>query len=39
MADVKEMWDPRFEGVVASLISSVDATSDVGASTGSLGEG
>ncbi len=31
MADIKGSWDPRFEGVVDSLGSSLDAGTDVGA--------
>jgi CubicO group peptidase (beta-lactamase class C family) len=31
MADIKGSWDPRFEGVVTTLASSLDAGTDVGA--------
>ena len=39
MADIEGTWDPRFDGVVTALSSSLDAGTDVGASVAVFVEG
>jgi CubicO group peptidase (beta-lactamase class C family) len=39
MADIEGTWDPRFDGVVTALASSLDAGTDVGASVAVFVEG
>ena len=39
MADIEGTWDPRFQGVVDTLASSLDAGTDVGASVAVLLDG